>query len=65
MKFNFFNGFESECDRDCSGSGCNDDEDFEVWYEDVDDFFLRCDKWWIFVRINLILIIYIDIDNIN
>ena len=32
-------GSESESDRDCSDSGCSDDEDPEVWYEDVDDLF--------------------------
>ena len=32
-------GSESESDRDCSDSGYSDDEDPEVWYEDVDDLF--------------------------
>ena len=58
-------GTESERDRDCSGSGCNDDEDSEVWHEDVDDLFLRCDKWWTSARTNPTPIIYTDTDNIN
>ena len=32
-------GSESESDRNCSGSDCSDDEDPEVWHEDVDDLF--------------------------
>lgn len=30
-------GSESESDRDCSDSGCSDDEVPEVWHDSVDD----------------------------